>query len=145
MIMFMKYTQDDLVSMIREADLRVTPHRLLVFSVLSKTRQPLTVQAIVEKVRKKEDIDQATVYRNLLSLNKSGLLRRLDFNHGHAHYEMDRGDSSIQLVCTNCETIEKIEKISLEDIVKKMIKKSRKFKSTTTSSVEVYGFCKNCA
>lgn len=141
----MKYTDDELLEMLREADLRLTPHRVLIFRILSKTRQPMTVQAILEKVRKKDDIDQATVYRNLLSLHQAGLLRRLDFNHGHAHYEMERGHPSHQLVCTNCETIEKIEGISLDDVIKKMIKKSRKFKSTTTSSVEIYGFCKNCA
>ena len=141
----MKYTEDELLEMLHDAGLRVTPHRFLVFSIVSKSRSPLTVQTIVDKARKKEDIDQATVYRNLLSLNNAGLLRRLDFNHGHAHYELDRGDSSHQLVCTNCETIEKIEGISLDEVIKKMVKKSRKFKSTTTSSIEIYGFCKNCA
>lgn len=141
----MKYTEDELIEMLLEATLRVTPHRMLVFSIVAKSRTPLTVQVIVEKARKKEDIDQATIYRNLSSLHEAGLLRRLDFNHGHAHYELDRGDSSHQLVCTNCETIEKIEGVSLDEVIKKMIKKSRKFKSTTTSSIEIYGFCKNCA
>lgn len=138
------YSKDDLVYMLKEAGLRVTGHRLTVLSYLSKVKQPTTVYELVETLRRKNNIDQATVYRNLTSLHQAGLLRRLDFNHGHAHYELETGRPSQQLVCSNCETVEKIEGISIDDIVKKMVKKSKKFKSTTTHSMEIYGVCKNC-
>jgi Fur family ferric uptake transcriptional regulator len=139
------YTQDELTEMIKEAGLRVTDHRVTVLSLVAKMKQPITVYEIVEMLRKKHDIDQATVYRNLSSLHESGLLRRLDFNHGHAHYELETGRASHQLVCDKCETIEKIEGISVDDAVKKMLKKSKKFKNTTTHSIEIYGLCKKCA
>jgi Fe2+ or Zn2+ uptake regulation protein len=131
--------------MLKESGLRITDHRLLVLETVAKVKQPITVYELVEGLRKKENIDQATVYRNLSSLHESGLLRRLDFNHGHAHYELETGRASHQLVCSNCETIEKIEGISIDDTVKKMLKKSRKFKQTTTHSMEIYGLCKTCA
>ena len=139
-----KYSQEDITTMIKEAGLRVTDHRLAVLTYLSKVRSPVTVYELVEALRKRNDIDQATVYRNLTSLHEAGLLRRLDFNHGHAHYELETGRASHQLVCSTCETIEKIEGISIDDIVKKMLKKSKKFKQTTTHSMEIYGVCKNC-
>jgi Fur family ferric uptake transcriptional regulator len=139
------YTQNELTEMIKEAGLRVTDHRVTVLSLVAKMKQPITVYEIVEMLRKKHDIDQATVYRNLSSLHESGLLRRLDFNHGHAHYELETGRASHQLVCDKCETIEKIEGISVDDAVKKMLKKSKKFKNTTTHSIEIYGLCKKCA
>ena len=139
------YSKEDLILMIREAELRVTDHRLAVLAYLSKVKNPVTVYELVDALRKKEDIDQATVYRNLSSLHEAGLLRRLDFNHGHAHYELETGRASHQLVCSNCETIEKIEGISIDDTVKKMLKKSKKFKQTTTHSMEIYGLCKTCA
>jgi Fur family ferric uptake transcriptional regulator len=139
------YTKDELQSMLQEAGLRVTSHRLLVLAYVAKVKQSITVYELVEVLRKKEDIDQATVYRNLSALHEAGLLRRLDFNHGHAHYELETGRASHQLVCQKCETIEKIEGISIDDAVKKMLKKSKKFKNTTTHSIEIYGFCKSCA
>ncbi len=139
------YSKEDLIHMIKEAELRVTDHRLAVLTYLSKVKQPVTVFEIIEVLRKKENVDQATVYRNLSSLHEARLLRRLDFNHGHAHYELETGRASHQLVCSNCETIEKIEGISIEDTVKKMLKKSKKFKNTTTHSVEIYGLCKTCS
>ncbi len=140
-----RYTQEELETMLQEVDLRVTGHRLTVLATVAKVRQPITVYELVEVLRKKHDIDQATVYRNLASLHEAGLLRRLDFNHGHAHYELETGRASHQLVCQKCETIEKIEGVSVEDAVKKMLKKSKKFKNMTTHSIEVYGLCKSCA
>jgi Fe2+ or Zn2+ uptake regulation protein len=139
------YSKDELINLLKSAGLRVTDHRLLVLETVAKVKQPVTVYDLVEELRKKEDIDQATVYRNLSSLHESGLLRRLDFNHGHAHYELETGRASHQLVCSNCETIEKIEGISIDDVVKKMVKKSKKFKQTTTHSMEIYGLCRTCA
>lgn len=139
------YTREDLTTMVQEAGLRVTDHRLSVLMYLSKVRNPVTVYELVDALRKKDNIDQATVYRNLSSLHEAGLLRRLDFNHGHAHYELETGRASHQLVCGKCETIEKIEGISIDDVVKKMLKKSKKFKQTTTHSIEIYGLCKTCA
>ncbi len=131
--------------MIKEKGLRVTGHRVALLSLLARVKQPVTVYELVDVLRKKENIDQATVYRNLTSLHEAGLLRRLDFNHGHAHYELETGKASHQLVCNSCETVEKIEGISVDDAVKKMLKKSRKFKNATTHSIEIYGVCKSCA
>lgn len=140
-----RYLKEDLAIMLKEAELRVTEHRVAILLCLSKVRQPVTVYEIIEILRKKENIDQATVYRNLSSLHEAGLLRRLDFNHGHAHYELKTNKASHQIICSTCENIEKIEGISIEDIVKKMLKKSKKFKSTTTHSIEIYGICKSCS
>jgi Fur family transcriptional regulator, ferric uptake regulator len=138
------YSKEDLEMMVQEAGLRVTGHRIAVLNAVSRVKQPITVYSLVEILRKKENIDQATVYRNLSSLHRAGLLRRLDFNHGHAHYELEKGRASHQLVCHACETIEKIEGISVDDVIKKMLKKSKKFKNTTTHSIEIYGTCKQC-
>ncbi|MEN9552140.1 MAG: Ferric uptake regulation protein [Candidatus Parcubacteria bacterium] len=139
------YPKEELKTMVQEAGLRVTDHRIFVLDVVARQKQPITVYELVDVLRKKENIDQATVYRNLSSLHEAGLLRRLDFNHGHAHYELETGRASHQIVCGKCETIEKIEGISVEDAVKKMLKKSKKFKHTSTHSIEIYGLCKNCA
>lgn len=138
------YTQEDYATMLQETGLRITSHRITVLSTVAKAKQPITVYALVEILRKKHNIDQATVYRNLASLHEVKLLRRLDFNHGHAHYELETGRASHQLVCTTCETVEKIEGVSVDDAVKKMLKKSTKFKNTTTHSIEIYGLCKKC-
>ncbi|MDQ5962217.1 MAG: Fur family transcriptional regulator, ferric uptake regulator [Patescibacteria group bacterium] len=139
------HTKEQLTAVIKSAGLRLTDHRLAILATLARVKQPVTVYELVDTLRKKENIDQATVYRNLTSLHEAGLLRRLDFNHGHAHYELETGEASHQLVCNSCETVEKIEGISIDSAVQKMLKRSKKFKNATTHSIEIYGVCKHCA
>lgn len=139
-----KLSEKELEMRLRDASLRVTPHRLAVFRLIAGSKQALTVHTIFDSLRKKYSLDQATLYRNLSSLHEAGLVRRLDFNHGHAHYELETGKPSHQLVCGSCETIEKIEGISIDDLVKKFVKKSTKFKKTNSHTIEIYGLCKKC-
>ena len=138
------YSKDELINMVKGAGLRVTDHRLLVLEYLAKVKQPVTVYELVEDLRKKENIDQATVYRNLSSLHEAGLLRRLDFNHGHAHYELETGASSSQMVCSKCETLEKFDAKDFDDVIRRISKKTKKFKSLSSHTVEIYGVCKQC-
>ncbi len=140
-----KLTQKELEGILRDHALRVTEHRIAVLKAVATSKSALTVQVLFDTLRDKYMIDQATVYRNLSSLHEAGILRRLDFNHGHAHYELETGEPSHQLVCSKCETIEKIEGVSIDEIVKKMIKKSTKFKKTDSHTIEIYGLCKKCS
>lgn len=140
-----KMSAKDLESTLKEAGLRITEHRLAVLKALSSAKSAVTVQALFDMLREDYMIDQATVYRNLSALHESKVVRRFDFNHGHAHYEIETGEPSHSLVCSNCETIEKINGITIDDVVKKMVRKSSKFKKMTSHSVEVYGLCKKCA
>lgn len=139
-----KYSKTHLEDLLKESKLRVTPHRVAVLSVIANRGEPLTVQTIFDTLRKKYSIDQATIYRNLLSLHESGLLRRLDFNHGHAHYELETGAPSSQFVCNKCETIEKVDAKEIDALIKQVSKKSKKFKSLASHTIEIYGVCKQC-
>lgn len=141
----MKYTEGDLTQIIKDAHLKFTERRLAVLMRIAKTKSPIAVQKIIEDLKKKYNIDQATVYRNLSSLEESGIISRFDYNHGHAHYEMASNEITHKIICQNCETIEKINTTNFEDSLKKLIKKSKKFKATSTASVDIYGICKSCS
>jgi Fe2+ or Zn2+ uptake regulation protein len=141
----MKKSKEELENILREAGFRITEHRLALFKAVATSRQPLTVYTLCDMLRKKYDIDQSTVYRNLSSLHDAGLLRRLDYNHGHAHYELETGKSTLEIVCSRCETVEKLDAGSMGPIFKKIGEKSKRFKKTTSYTVEIYGLCKNCS
>lgn len=140
-----KYTQSDIENLIKESGLKLTEHRINILLKISKSRVPIAVHKLIEDLQKKSDIDQATVYRNLSTLEESGLVRRFDYNHGHAHYELADTEDVSKIICPSCETIEKIAGISLDDVVKKMYKKSKKFKTSKDLKVEIYSNCKSCA
>ncbi len=55
-------------SLLKDSNLKVTAHRIAILSLISKSKKPLSVFEIIDELRKKEKIDQATVYRNLASL-----------------------------------------------------------------------------
>ncbi len=142
----MKYTENELINIIKISELKVTPHRLAVLSRISKAKNPVAVHKIIEDLKKKNDIDQATVYRNLTSLEEAGIINRFDFNHGHAHYEIATDEVQHKIICNNCESMEKLNASYFEEALKKLIKKSKKFSvSSTTPSVDIYGICKSCA
>ncbi|MCX6756762.1 MAG: Fur family transcriptional regulator [Candidatus Nomurabacteria bacterium] len=136
--------KEELKNLINEAGLRVTLHRLRVLSAVAKAKKPITVYELTELLRKKENIDQATIYRNLSSLHLAGILRRSDLNHGHSHYELETGKATHQIICNKCEIIERIEGVSTDNAILKMVQKSKKFKNVITHSVEIFGVCKSC-
>lgn len=138
------YTKDDLTTMIHEAGLRATDHRLHVLFCFSRAKQPMTVYDLTDLLRKKYNIDQATIYRNLISLTETGLIRKLDFNDGQSLYEFEDGRLSPQIICRKCKTVEKIEGVAIDSMLKKIIQKSKKFKVANQYAVQVYGLCKQC-
>lgn len=138
------HTQDELVELIKSHDLKYTDHRFAIVSRIAKAKVPVAAHKIIEDLQKKLNIDQATIYRNLKVLEESGLVRRYDYNHGHAHYEIASAETAHQIVCSNCETIERIHGDYFADSIKKVIRKSKKFNTTNHANVEVYGVCKNC-
>jgi Fur family ferric uptake transcriptional regulator len=140
----MKYTEDELIEMLREAELKITDRRLDVLRRIAKSKTPISSHKLIEDCKRKLNIDQATVYRNLTSLEEADLIKRFDYNHGHAHYEMKMSDVNHRIICSKCETIEKIGASYLEESMKKLIKKSKKFNNLSTSSAHIYSTCKNC-
>ncbi len=139
-----KYTNEEIEKILKDLGLRVTDHRVLIFKTLSKSRNGMSVEEIFQKVDKRGNIDQATVYRNLSSLVKVGLIRKTDFNLGKSFYELEQGIVVCRFVCSVCHQIEKTDNKQVVDSLKKIYKNSKKFKNTTLSSVEFYGVCKKC-
>lgn len=139
------YSKEDLITMIHEADLRATEHRVAVLFCMSRGKQPLAVYELTNILRKKYNIDQATIYRNLISLNEAGLIRKLDFNDGQSFYEFEDGRLYPQIICRKCKIIEKIEGVAMDTLLKKITSKSKKFKKTNNYIVQIYGLCRQCS
>ena len=144
------YTQNEIVEMIKEAGLKYTEHRYNILNKIAKSKSPISAHKLIEDIKKKYDIDQATVYRNLTSLEQVGIIKKSAHkissdSHSHAHYEVNTGEYHHKVICNNCETIEKVSGINTEDLLKKIVKKSKKFNTSNIVNFEVYGLCKVCA
>lgn len=129
-------------ALLREAGFRATPGRIALLLALAEVEKPLTVAALHARVKK--NLDPVTLYRALESLAKKGIVKRVDFRHGHAHYELQQRHHH-HLVCTDCGVVEDVEICPAEKLETQVVKGSRRFKSIYSHNLEFFGRCKACA
>lgn len=122
---------------------KVTGPRLAVFEALKKAKEPLTIKEILTATSKQE-VNQATVYRIVATLEKIGLVQRIEWQHGHAHYELADQEDHHHLVCLQCHRTEDIKHENPEALEKKVLEKSKYFSSIKKHSLEFFGICKSC-
>jgi len=133
----------DMAAALRAAGFRATPARMELLATLARTGKPLTVEDIL-KLQKGTAPDQATVYRALKELRDAGLVRQVDFEHGHAHYEAAGQDDHHHLVCTSCGKVEDFTGCHIENIKKAALRQSKMFKKIERHSLELFGTCTAC-
>ena len=137
------YTEEDLYQIFTDFGIKVTKHRLELLRHITRYKLPIPVIQMVEKMKKKSGMDQATVYRNLKVFSDTQVLNKVDIN-GVAYYELNIGESAIVIACSKCGALDRLQKVNIDDIVKKANKYSRKFTSLTHVNMRIYGICKSC-
>ncbi|MEK7122314.1 MAG: Fur family transcriptional regulator [Patescibacteria group bacterium] len=131
-------------ALLRERGLKSTPARTGILDVLNRVQKPLTVEQIGEKL-KKLSLDTVTLYRAVKQLTDAGLLRHVDFHHGHAHYELkDVKSDHHHIVCTECHTVEDFTGCDFSDLAKHALAQTKSFRTVVEHSVELFGICKKC-
>lgn len=128
-------------TLIKARGLRVTGGRASLVAALMRAGEPVSLET-AQSLCGAEGGDQATVYRNLQALSKSGLLRAVKgvgrremfelavqaHEHGHAH-----------MACTKCG---RVECVDLGDVPAKPPKLNGW--NVSDLSVTVWGICPQC-
>ena len=130
-------------SRLHSAGFRATPGRLAVLELLEKNKRPLSIKDVQERLHRK-DLNQATLYRMVNALEKAGVLRAVDFRHGHAHYELENKSHHHHLICENCGKVADVSKCDTSKIEAQVLKIGG-FDRITKHSLEFFGLCKRCA
>jgi Fur family ferric uptake transcriptional regulator len=97
---------DDVRRLLASRGIRVTEQRLVLLRELARLRAPTSHPELTERMSR-SGLDRATIYRNLLSLAKAGLLVRTQLGDAVWRYELPRG-AELQhgrhphFVCTDC-------------------------------------------
>lgn len=97
---------EDLRQLLASARLRVTKQRMVLLRALVQLRHPTSHAELTERLSG-GGLDRATVYRNLLSLTKAGLLVRTHLGDSVWRFELPRTVSSKHanhphFICTDC-------------------------------------------
>jgi len=97
---------DDLKQLLVDQGIRVTEQRMMILRELAKLRVPTSHPELTERLVN-ANLDRATIYRNLLSLTKAGLLVRTQLGDNVWRFELPRADSVAHgahphFVCNDC-------------------------------------------
>jgi Fur family transcriptional regulator, ferric uptake regulator len=98
--------EEDLRELLASRGIRVTEQRMALLRELVRLRVPTSHPELTERMVG-SNLDRATIYRNLLSLAKAGLLVRTQLGDAVWRYELPRGGGiehgrHPHFVCTDC-------------------------------------------
>ncbi|MDB5245108.1 MAG: putative Ferric uptake regulation protein [Parcubacteria group bacterium] len=140
----MKESYEQYATLLRAAGLRATVGRMQLLHVLEKEPKPLTVYQIEKKLG--GAMNQVTVYRSLDALYKAQIVKRVNLEHDHAHFELSMGrEHHHHAVCRECGYLENIEISHARKPEQEAFKRTKGFSLLDTYSLEFFGVCKKCA
>jgi Fe2+ or Zn2+ uptake regulation protein len=131
---------------LKQSGLKATPARLAILDIFSTNKIPLNAEVIYKKIlkiKKLRKINEATIYRTLLSLEESGVLKKVNMRKNSSYFELNN-EHHHHIVCTKCDEIEDFENKELERIIGRIVEKSSKFKKVNEHSLELFGLCRMC-
>ncbi len=129
--------------LLRVHGLKVTQSRLTMLATLEAVHGPVSAEELHKKLIK-TPVDLVSIYRNLEVFSKVGIVRKIDLRRGSLCYEIAH-DHHHHIVCTRCGEIEKIDSCRVEKMLDGILLKSKKFKSVTDHSFELFGLCTKCS
>jgi Fur family peroxide stress response transcriptional regulator len=136
-------TTDDLIAHLRDAGLRVTPQRLVIYETLVKDKHHPTAQILFEDLQDTlPSLSQATVYNTLQTMVEMGLVRELGTaGDGTVRYDADISPHA-HLVCTGCNSIEDFTAVEVP--IPPLSAFSEKGYAISSVGVYYYGLCRDC-
>ena len=123
--------------------LRVTNQRALILEIIRQGQGHLDADEIYRRAReKKSRLSLSTVYRNLQTLKKMGLIEELHLDEAHHHYEVKPATQHHHLVCIGCGRVIEFE-YPFARLVKRNVSEAKGFE-ITDSEVRMSGYCARC-
>ncbi|NIR31053.1 MAG: ferric iron uptake transcriptional regulator [Gammaproteobacteria bacterium] len=129
---------------LKKAGLKATLPRLKILNILEHREQRHMSAEDVYKalLEAGEEVGLATVYRVLTQFESAGLVKRHNFEGGHAVFEVDHGEHHDHMVCVRCGRIEEF----LDEIIEERQEKIARDAGfeMTDHAMYIYGICGAC-
>src|SRR5512140_2865631 len=131
-------------SYIQDRRLNTTAQREAIVELFLRTRDHVSIDELLSKVRKRQPrVGYATVYRTLKLLVDSGLAVERQFGDGQARYEVV-GDHHDHLICVKCSLILEFEDLEIERLQDRIAERLGGF-TVLRHRHELYGLCPKAA
>lgn len=135
---------------LKEAGLKNTPARRFILEIFSSDCKPINAEYIQQALMSKstsstssKTVNLVTIYRTLASLEKAGILTKINLRKESAYYEL-ADHHHHHIVCTRCGRTESFNTCIVDTISKDVLKKSSQFKTVDQHSLELFGLCAAC-
>lgn len=122
----------------------VTPQRERVLREIARMGDHFDAEELVAKLRRRrEPVSRATVYRTIQHLEQSGIIRKVDLDEAHAHYENTVGTRHHEhLICRRCGRITEVTDTALERRIQHIAE--RNGFALEKHTVQLIGLCDEC-
>jgi len=138
--------KDELINKLKKVSLKITPKRLALIGLLTEESQFLTVKEIHKKIQKTlPGINLTTVYRNIETFDRHGLLVKSDLNNRETGYALCKIGEEVHhhhIVCSRCGKFSSLYCCNFDQIVEEL-KQVTGF-TDIKHKIEFEGTCPEC-
>jgi Fe2+ or Zn2+ uptake regulation protein len=137
---------DNTLSKLKSKGYRFSAVRNIILISLDNNKRPLSVFDLQKLLKvRKLSVNKTTVYRELNSLKKEGIILELQLKDNKRWYELSSRDHHHHIICTNCDKVEDFDECDSENLINKALKQAPDFAKITNHTVDFFGLCKSCA
>lgn len=140
--------QQQLLARMKKAKLRLTKPRVAMAGMLALWQRPFTSNELIEDLgRSGVGVHRATVFRDLTTLVKIGILRQVQVTGSKGRYFALAHDRSGHfLVCEQCGKVSPVQKNDIILALKRWAVESREVEGwkMRAHELESYGICPEC-
>ncbi|MHB8156521.1 MAG: Fur family transcriptional regulator [Desulfocucumaceae bacterium] len=134
-----------LVDRLRGGGYKITPQRQEIINCFGSGGKHYSAEEIHQEIKARfPNISLDTVYRNLNTLKKLGIIEVLNFHDGKCRYELAvENIHHHHLICLKCGGSEELDFCPLKFLDDRLL--SEKKFSVERHSFEIYGYCSGCS
>ena len=134
------------LSQLKNKGYRFSAVRNYILTSLDNNKRPLSVFDL-QKLLKAEKliVNKTTVYRELNSLKKEGIILEIQLKGNKRWYELSARDHHHHIICTECDRVEDFAGCDSDNLINKALKQAPDFAKITNHTVDFFGLCKSCA
>lgn len=128
---------------LRSAQLRVTPARLGVLSILEHSETPIDVSTLISGLKSKQiKADEVTVFRIINTFCEKGIVKPIQLNENKLRYEYADKPKHHHFMCEKCGDITDVDGCVVGELEAQIEKVTGG--KVTRHTLEFFGVCRRC-
>jgi Fur family ferric uptake transcriptional regulator len=135
-------TRQDLMQILRDRGLRMTPQRRAIVAEIMRTRGHISPTALARKVQgEMPGVNASTIYRTLTLLEEVGVLSHAHLESG-AEYHRAEEAGHVHLTCSNCGAEDDLSVAEAEQLQRLIVRRHDFLPDLTHFAIS--GLCGTC-